>query len=47
VLASFPCRCMYCVVKALLHDAAKSVMNGVPAGSDSPWSLWYVIPVIV
>src|ERR1700678_2645998 len=21
-------------------------MNGVPAGSDSPWSLWYVIPWI-
>ena len=40
VLASLPDRCDHWVVNALLQDCAKSVMNGVPAGSDSPWSLW-------
>src|ERR1700740_2284226 len=47
VLASAPDRCSYWVVNALLQDCAKSVMNGVPAGSDSPWSLWKVMPCTV
>src|SRR5487761_1123137 len=32
---------------ALLQDTAKSVYHGVPGGSDSPWSLWYVTPCTV
>src|SRR5262249_15492197 len=40
-------RCSHWVLKALLQDSAKSVMNGVDAGSDSPLSLWYLIPWIV
>ena len=47
MLASAPVRCWYWVVNALLHDCAKSVMNGVPAGSDSPWSLLKVMPCTV
>ena len=35
-----PVRCWYCVLNALLQDCAKSVLNGVPGGSDSCWSLW-------
>ena len=35
-----PVRCGHCWVNALLQDWAKSVVNGVPAGSDSFLSLW-------
>ncbi len=31
----------------MLQDCAKSVMNGVPAGSVSFWSLWKVMPCTV
>src|SRR5579859_2045143 len=44
VPASCPYRCVYWVVNALLQDAAKSVMNGVLADSDSPWSFLKVLP---
>ena len=47
VPASAPDRCAYWLVNALLQDCAKSVMNGVPAGSVSPWSLWKVMPCTV
>src|ERR1700689_4728418 len=47
VPARAPYRCGHWVVNALLQDCAKSSMNGVPAGSDSFWSLWYVIPWMV
>ncbi len=40
VLASFPDSCCHWVLNALLHDCANELMNGVPAGRDSPWSLW-------
>ena len=42
-----PVRCGHCWVNALLQDWAKSVVNGVPAGSDSFLSLWKVVPPTV
>src|SRR3984885_13697728 len=47
VLASPPDRCWYWEVNALLQDCAKSVMNGVPAGSVSFLSLWKGMPCTV
>ena len=47
VFARAPYRCGHCWVNALLQDCAKSVMNGVPGGSVSPLSLWYVMPCTV
>src|ERR1700742_5174940 len=47
VLARAPDRCSYWEVNALLQDCAKSVMNGVEAGSVSFWSLWKVLPCTV
>ena len=40
VRARAPDRCGHCVLNALLQDWAKSVMNGVEAGSVSLLSLW-------
>jgi hypothetical protein len=42
-----PDRCDHCWTNALLQDWAKSVVNGVPAGSDSLLSLWKVVPPTV
>jgi len=47
VPASAPDRCCHWLVNALLQDCAKSVLNGVPAGRVSFWSLWKVMPCTV
>ena len=45
--ASCPLSCIHHWENALLQECAKSTENGVPAGSDSPWSLLYVTPCTV
>src|ERR1700759_398214 len=42
-----PVRCGHCWGNASLQDWAKLVVTGVPAPSDSPLSLWNVVPPTV